>query len=94
MPTPEITLLNQSSNGARHPMPRQTVDFCVDTLGPLVLFLPASPDAHVWAETGGMGAACKWLGVYLMEADAADTAISRMLEADLRVRVDGRTIET
>jgi hypothetical protein len=78
------------NNGAHH----RAVDFCVDTCGPLVLFLPASADAAVWAETGGLSAASKWLGVYLLEPGAADTAISRMLEAELRVRIDGRTIET
>jgi hypothetical protein len=76
----------------KSPKIKDSVDFCVDTCGPLVMFLPASSAAETWALTGGLGGNCKWLGVYLLEPDQASTLIQKMIGANMRVRIDGRVV--
>jgi hypothetical protein len=81
----------QVTNGAAH-IPARAVDFCVDSAGPLAMFLPASPEAEVWALTGGFQGHIKWLGVFLVEQDRASIILGKLLADGFRVRLDGRLI--
>jgi hypothetical protein len=70
------------------------IDYAIDTYGPLVLFLPVSSPGETWALTGGLAPHAKWLGCYLLEPDAADIAIRKMIAAGLRLRIDGHEVQS
>jgi hypothetical protein len=74
-------------------LPHNQVDFAVDTLGPLVLFLPSSSDAEVWSLTGGFQSSVRWLGVFLLEPESADITLRKIIADGFRVRLDGRLIQ-
>jgi hypothetical protein len=81
----------QKSNvlgGARSPH-AVAVDFFASQEGELVMLLPITPAAEVWANVH-LGK--PFLGAWWLEAAEAEPALRRMVDAALVVRLDGRLI--
>jgi hypothetical protein len=78
----------QVTNGRSHP-PATAVDFFISSEGPVVLVLPITPAAEVWANVN-LGSA--WLGAHWVEGIEADEVVARLLAAAFVLRLDGRLI--
>jgi len=81
----------QTVGGSRIPATAE-IDFAIDSGGPLTMILPTSSSAELWTLTGGLAPNVKWLGVYLVEADAASRIVCRLLAEGFRLRIDGKVL--
>jgi hypothetical protein len=78
----------QVTNGAAH-IPARAVDFFISSEGPVILVLPITPAAEVWANVN-LGSA--WLGAHWVEGIEADEVVTRLLAAAFVLRLDGKLI--
>jgi hypothetical protein len=90
MPTPQVTILNKSSNGEANAI---NIDFNVSSEGhSLVLFLPVSEDADAFADHM-FSSAMRWGGCYVVETRYADGILHDLIENHGFVcRIDGNVV--